>query len=66
MIIELLPTEGCYQKPRSAVLVRETQTLLIVRPDGEFYDWRFSKYDGLRTGADKEKFPRYKISTQTN
>ena len=59
--IELHPTEGGYQKVLAAVFVRETRTLLIVRPDGSTYDWRFSKKDMLRSGPMKSKFPRYRI-----
>ena len=61
MTIEIKPTQGAYQKPITAELVRETKTLIIVKPEGYMYEWRFNKSDGLRVGADKNKFPRYQI-----
>lgn len=62
MNIEIKPTEGAYQKPLMAEFIRETKTLIIVKPEGSTYIWRFSKADGLRVGAEKNKFPRYCIN----
>lgn len=59
--ISLTPTQGAYQRTLRARLVRETATLIVVRPDTVGHDWAFSKKDGLRTGADKNEFPRYQL-----
>lgn len=60
-IIKLVPTQGGYQEALTSVLVRDTKTQWIVRPNGVHYDWRFSKKDGLRVGAMKHEFPAYRI-----
>lgn len=60
----IVPTEGGYQKSKSAVVMDETKTLLKVRVDGELYDWKFSKKDMLRTGHYKNDFPRYRLEIE--
>lgn len=58
----LKPTQGARQKAKSGVIIDETKTLLKVRVTGEIYVWKFSKKDMLRTGHDKNQFPRYELS----
>jgi hypothetical protein len=60
-LVMLYPTEGGYQKPLTAKLLRETRTMFVVRVEGANYDWKFSKKDMLRAGAMKNEFPRYRI-----
>jgi hypothetical protein len=62
--ITVKPTEGGYQKDKEAVIMDETKTLLMVRVDGEMYNWKFSKKDLLRTGRDKNEFPRYMLDIE--
>ncbi len=62
--VMIKPTEGAYQKPKAASIVRQTKTLFIVRPDDYTYNWTFSKSDMLRTGDDKHRFPRWKLVLQ--
>lgn len=60
-LVRLLPTQGCYQKPIDARIVRETKSCFFVVPDGYMHEWKFNKADMLRTGNHKNVFPRYKL-----
>ena len=65
-VVMLIPTEGAYQKPKQAKIVKETKTLITVSEiDGVFGKWVFSKRDMLRTGIHKKEFPRWKLTIAT-
>lgn len=64
--IRIVPTQGCFQLPLSATLVRETATLWIVKVEGQMAEWKFSKKDKLRTGSYKYDFPGHMIDILTS
>ena len=59
--VELVPTEGGYQKSIKAKIVRETEYYYYVTSESFLGQWKFSKYDCFRAGNYKKEFPKYKI-----
>jgi hypothetical protein len=55
------PTQGCYQKNKEAVIVRETKTQYIVKIKGERLERRIRKSDMLHVHPFYRQFPNYRL-----
>lgn len=65
--VRIVPTQGRYQNSLHGTITRETHLFLFVdvvcqeKEHLKTVKMKFSKTDYLRTGLDKEAFPRYKL-----
>lgn len=57
--VELVPSQGCYQKPRTAKVVSVTATQVVVRPDDSHLQIRFHKESGRPVRKIDQEFPCY-------
>lgn len=62
--VQLVPTQGGYQKPITGLLVRITEKHKVVRVERGLVttDLRFDKTTGLPVGRTAKEFPRYRIA----
>lgn len=61
--VQIVPTQGGYQRSKNAVVVRTTATLVFVQVDGERAPRKFRK-DGSPTGRDRTEFPVYVLKAR--
>ena len=58
---KLVPTEGCYQKEKDAILLKQTRTEITARAVEGGRIIRFKKVDGMPVLKYDRGFPCYKL-----
>ena len=59
--VQVVPTQGSYQKPLAGKVVKVTKTQVVVRDDKHHYGVTYRRTDGLPAFKADREFPCYRV-----